>query len=356
LADRDSLGWLFAVFAINMSPITLTIINAGGIAMKRHSLIFTFLLFLAAPASAQVACTMDAKQCPDGSYVSRTGPNCEFAPCPGEGGGDAAAGKDTGDDKKKPRRVRPKNQLLNREILQGTDGRTAGHAGDDGGARPEQATPPENATPPVSMPAQPPPRLYNNISPREEELYRQPAESKDQSRYALDSWLSRFGGTESGRIGEYSNGAVSDLFSGYRFYTMRFPAYPAARAVPEPLKTSNVFAVSESRVVTHIPDEAYLQSFFMNALPRLPNENRQRDALRAWLALVQELQQDPNFRFSQPDSIAVTSNGDGWSVSGKIDVIQGGRGEISTTLYFDAGGNFLKAETDTRLLPGARTL
>lgn len=30
----------------------------------------------------QVACTMDAKMCPDGSYVGRTGPNCEFAACP----------------------------------------------------------------------------------------------------------------------------------------------------------------------------------------------------------------------------------------------------------------------------------
>lgn len=29
-----------------------------------------------------VFCTMDAKQCPDGSYVGRIGPNCEFAPCP----------------------------------------------------------------------------------------------------------------------------------------------------------------------------------------------------------------------------------------------------------------------------------
>ena len=27
-------------------------------------------------------CTMDAKMCPDGSYVGRTGPNCEFSPCP----------------------------------------------------------------------------------------------------------------------------------------------------------------------------------------------------------------------------------------------------------------------------------
>jgi len=29
------------------------------------------------------ACTQEVKQCPDGSYVSRTGPNCEFAECPG---------------------------------------------------------------------------------------------------------------------------------------------------------------------------------------------------------------------------------------------------------------------------------
>jgi hypothetical protein len=28
------------------------------------------------------ACTQEAKQCPDGSYVSRSGPNCEFAACP----------------------------------------------------------------------------------------------------------------------------------------------------------------------------------------------------------------------------------------------------------------------------------
>jgi hypothetical protein len=32
-----------------------------------------------------VFCTMDAKMCPDGSYVGRQGPNCEFAACPGPG-------------------------------------------------------------------------------------------------------------------------------------------------------------------------------------------------------------------------------------------------------------------------------
>ncbi len=29
-----------------------------------------------------VACTMEAKMCPDGSSVGRTGPQCEFAACP----------------------------------------------------------------------------------------------------------------------------------------------------------------------------------------------------------------------------------------------------------------------------------
>lgn len=31
---------------------------------------------------SQQACTMEAKICPDGSSVGRTGPNCEFSPCP----------------------------------------------------------------------------------------------------------------------------------------------------------------------------------------------------------------------------------------------------------------------------------
>jgi len=32
----------------------------------------------------QVACTMEAKLCPDGSSVGRSGPKCEFIACPEE--------------------------------------------------------------------------------------------------------------------------------------------------------------------------------------------------------------------------------------------------------------------------------
>ncbi len=31
--------------------------------------------------TAAYACDLEAKLCPDGSYVSRTGPNCKFTPC-----------------------------------------------------------------------------------------------------------------------------------------------------------------------------------------------------------------------------------------------------------------------------------
>lgn len=33
-------------------------------------------------APSETACTADAMLCPDGSAVGRSGPNCEFAPCP----------------------------------------------------------------------------------------------------------------------------------------------------------------------------------------------------------------------------------------------------------------------------------
>ncbi len=36
----------------------------------------------ASPSGSPLACTTEAKICPDGSSVGRTGPNCEFAACP----------------------------------------------------------------------------------------------------------------------------------------------------------------------------------------------------------------------------------------------------------------------------------
>ncbi len=41
-----------------------------------------FIFTASAPSPAGKACTTEAMRCPDGSYVGRTGPDCEFAACP----------------------------------------------------------------------------------------------------------------------------------------------------------------------------------------------------------------------------------------------------------------------------------
>lgn len=50
---------------------------------KYQSSISSFINSIQFAGDTQVACTMDAKLCPDGSSVGRVAPNCEFAPCPG---------------------------------------------------------------------------------------------------------------------------------------------------------------------------------------------------------------------------------------------------------------------------------
>lgn len=58
--------------------IVVAIVVFGGV--------FVYQYFATPKANNQqqnpTACTEEAKICPDGSAVGRTGPNCEFAPCP----------------------------------------------------------------------------------------------------------------------------------------------------------------------------------------------------------------------------------------------------------------------------------
>lgn len=66
-ANKILSAWFFAILAVGF-------------------LFFYFYQFAIAPERHdKIFCTMEAKLCPDGSYVSRTGPNCEFALCPKQG-------------------------------------------------------------------------------------------------------------------------------------------------------------------------------------------------------------------------------------------------------------------------------
>lgn len=63
-----------------LSKIKVLILVACGVLVLAS---FAAAYFLGKNSSdEQVACTQEAKICPDGSAVGRTGPKCEFAPCP----------------------------------------------------------------------------------------------------------------------------------------------------------------------------------------------------------------------------------------------------------------------------------
>ena len=53
------------------------ILGAGGFFIYQNRVKNTVL-----PENDMIACTQEAKLCPDGSSVGRTGPNCEFTACP----------------------------------------------------------------------------------------------------------------------------------------------------------------------------------------------------------------------------------------------------------------------------------
>ena len=60
-------------------PIIIAVIVVAFLGMGGY---FVYKQYSVPERPEQVVCAQDAKQCPDGTYVGRTGPNCEFAECP----------------------------------------------------------------------------------------------------------------------------------------------------------------------------------------------------------------------------------------------------------------------------------
>ncbi len=77
----------------NAAWVAVTILAAGLIVIASF-LFYTMMYMRDLPMPVEpdggigdgagpiTACTLEARQCPDGTYVGRQGPNCEFAPCP----------------------------------------------------------------------------------------------------------------------------------------------------------------------------------------------------------------------------------------------------------------------------------
>jgi hypothetical protein len=80
--------WYVVSDTVDLAKNSGTVIYEDGHIQEQRNFSYTLngkgevvSLTIANPVTP-VACTLEAKRCPDGSYVSRTGPNCEFALCP----------------------------------------------------------------------------------------------------------------------------------------------------------------------------------------------------------------------------------------------------------------------------------
>lgn len=65
----------------NLNKLELAIIGAIAVIVTGTFALAYLAVQSGTPPGGMVACTAEAKQCPDGRYVGREGPNCEFAPC-----------------------------------------------------------------------------------------------------------------------------------------------------------------------------------------------------------------------------------------------------------------------------------
>ena len=143
--------------------------------------------------------------------------------------------------------------------------------------------------------------------------------------------------------------ALDKTFPGQTFFAVTFRQFPVARLAPEPLKSSNVYAVTAEGKPVLINSMDGLQKFFSEGKIGAKEDVR-KDAVRAFLALAQELAQDGFYRFKlEPGSLKA----DGEKASGKVVVAQGGNGEISVTLNFK-DGVFSSAQPLVQIKPGMR--
>jgi len=165
---------------------------------------------------------------------------------------------------------------------------------------------------------------------------------------------------------------VAHIFPGYLFYIVRYPSYPVARALPEPLKYSNLFIIQRnSRTTQLVTDTATLEQFFRSVFKSTPDFRYPlgtgtkgisagiHDAIYSWLRLAEELYQDGMYRFSIPAAdLKVTTTPTGWTASGRavVDPSGGNTGEITATMMFNKAHELESVTTNSTLKPGMRPI
>jgi len=140
-----------------------------------------------------------------------------------------------------------------------------------------------------------------------------------------------------GQLNFVKNESVARVFPARLFYLLRFPQWPLPMNTPPPLGNNNIFVIAKGKPPILVTTKEGLENLFKHELTAVRVAGGARDAVRAWLALSQELRQDGMFRFSNIDSpITVKEQGNSLTATGKVavDPTFGNSGEIVVSLTF----------------------
>lgn len=151
--------------------------------------------------------------------------------------------------------------------------------------------------------------------------------------------------------------AVTKAFPGSHVFSLVFPQFPVARVPPEPFKSQNLFIVPKDGKLVHLTDTKGLEKFFKDDLKAVKDDDAAKQAAQAWLLLSVTFQQDGFFKFSVPkDSLKVAEEKGEKKASGKADVKDGGKGDLTATLTFDDKGKLTKTAEENAIKPGPRPI
>jgi hypothetical protein len=154
-----------------------------------------------------------------------------------------------------------------------------------------------------------------------------------------------------------SHRALEQMFPKAVFFVVRFRQYPVGRVPPEGLDVSNIFVVVPEKEPLRIGKSEQLQKFFREQAQLVTEEKQARQAVHAWLILLQELHQDGFYQFEVLEKeITVQRREGGLQASGRSVVMRGGNGQLQVTLSFDPAGKLTQSSEQVQLQPGPRPI
>jgi hypothetical protein len=177
-----------------------------------------------------------------------------------------------------------------------------------------------------------------------------------KAQEAVQKYLEQIKGAQA-RVQHIKDDAVEKVLPGSIFFAVLYPQFPVGRVPPKGLSVSNVFFVTPEGKVEAVPGAERLLPLVRDRLSPVRSDAEARDVVRAYVRLVQEFSQDGFYKFVLMDeATAAKEEGGKRTATAKVVVMQGGNGEITASLTFDADGKLTGASVAGKLQPGPRPI